>query len=89
LIVHQKPRFERVYRKLNSGEEKECVDEAIRLIISNPGIGSPKKGDLAGLFVYKFKVHRTEKLLAYTWKSDQIVLVALGTHENFYRDLKR
>ena len=28
-------------------------------------------------------------LLAYTWDGDDLVLLALGGHENFFRDLKR
>ena len=42
------------------------------------------------MFVVKFKVNQQEFLLGYT-KQDQLKLLyleALGSHENFYRDLK-
>lgn len=48
-----------------------------------------KKGDLAGVFVYKFKMHHQEILLAYEWIPRERLLLALGVHENFYRDLKQ
>ncbi len=50
-----------------------------------------KKGDLADLWVYKFRSRGQLWLLGYT-RDDGIRLIwleALGPHENFYRDLKR
>ncbi len=86
--VVQMPIFKRIYKKLHP-KEKWFVDEAIREIINNPKLGDEKKGDLSGVFVYKFKIHRQEILLAYEWDPKQRILLALGTHENFYRDLKK
>ena len=88
ISVIEKPAFKKAYKKLHS-EEKRFVDEAIHSIIQNPTIGQLKKGDLLGLSVYKFKVNRQEKLLAYVFNAAQILLVSLGSHENFYRDLKK
>lgn len=68
---------------------KLLVNEAVRLIVNNPKIGDEKKGDLVGVFVYKFKIHHQEFLLAYEWDAAQRMLLALWVHENFYRDLKR
>lgn len=85
--VVQKPAFLKVYKKLRP-EGKAIIDDAIQQIIKNPQIGELKNGDLSGLSVYKFKMNRQEKLLAYIWSDTQISLVNLGTHENFYRDLK-
>ncbi len=48
-----------------------------------------KKGDLLGVSVYKFKIQKQEMLLAYKWDPKTRLLLALGVHENFYRDLKR
>ena len=67
----------------------EAANDAIHAIIKNPSIGDEKKGDLAGVFVYKFKIHRQEMLLAYEWSPKERLLLALGVHENFYRDLKK
>lgn len=82
------PAFKKAYKKLHSNE-KSKVNEAIRAIIQNPKIGQEKKGDLAHVFVYKFKIHQHEMLLAYEWNPQERLLLALGVHENFYRNLKR
>ena len=88
VTVQQMPVFKKAYRKPHS-DQKQYVDDAIRAIIANPKIGQEKRGDLAGVFVYKFKIHHQEMLLAYEWHSHERLLLALGVHENFYRDLKR
>ena len=88
IIVKQMPAFKKAYKKLHINEKSE-VDDAIRAIIKNPSLGEEKKGDLAGVFVYKFKIHHQEQLLAYEWNSKERLLLALGVHENFYRDLKK
>jgi mRNA-degrading endonuclease RelE of RelBE toxin-antitoxin system len=88
IIVKQMPAFKKSYKKLHP-HEKNKVNDAIRTVIQNPTIGEGKKGDLAGIFVYKFKIHHREILLAYEWSPQERLLLALGVHENFYRDLKR
>lgn len=84
------PRFARATKKLYSAE-KEALDEAVRAIVANIGIGEAKKGDLAGVRVYKYRVKTELILLAYrvAEAEDAIKLLAFGPHENFYRDLKR
>ena len=82
------PAFKRVYKKLAAGQQA-VVDDAVRTIVADPGVGEAKKGDLAGVHVYKFPVNRQEMLLAYEWNPKTRVLLLLGSHENFYRDLKR
>ena len=52
-------------------------------------LAEPKKGDLAGGFVYKFKCNGQLTLLAYVYDPGTRLLLLLGSHENFYRDLKR
>ena len=88
ITVEQMPAFKKAYKKLHK-QEKTIVDDAIRAIIQDPEIGEGKKGDLAGVFVYKFKIHHQEMLLAYEWNPEQRLLLALGVHENFYQGLKR
>ena len=88
VVVNQMPSFKKTYKKLHA-KEKSQVNEAIREIIRHPKIGEEKKGDLAGVYVYKFKIHYQEMLLAYEWKPQERLLLALGVHENFYRDLKK
>jgi mRNA-degrading endonuclease RelE of RelBE toxin-antitoxin system len=82
------PGFKKAYKKLHSNERK-VVDKAIKEIIKDPGVGEEKKGDLAEVFVYKFKFHTKEFLLGYEWCPKERLLLALGVHENFYRDLKK
>ncbi len=82
------PSFKKAYKKLLP-DIKFKVDEAIHAITAEPKLGEEKKGDLAGVFVYKFKVNKQEILLAYEWNPILRVLLAVGVHENFYRDLKR
>ena len=86
--VRQMPAFKRIYKRLHKREKTE-VDAAIREIIVNPEIGEPKKGDLSGAYGHKFKMAKQETLLAYEWGVSLRLLLLLGSHENFYRDLKR
>lgn len=88
VTVRQMPPFKKAYKRLHSNQ-KQKVDDAIRTIIDDPKIGQEKKGDLNGVFVYKFKIHHQEMLLAYEWSLRDRLLLALATHENFYRNLKR
>ena len=88
ITIKQMPAFKKAYKKLHE-QEKIKVNTAIHAIILNPKIGEAKKGDLAGVYVYKFKIHHQEFLLAYEWDPTERLLLALGVHENFYRDLKK
>jgi mRNA interferase RelE/StbE len=80
--------FSRSYKKLHANQIKP-VNDAIRCILSNPSCGEEKKGDLAGVLVYKFRVQDQQFLLAYEYNKKTLFLLALGVHENFYRDLKK
>lgn len=86
--LEQTPVFRRGYKKLHQNQ-LQLVNEAIRHIAANPGIGEEKKGDLAGVLVYKFRVQDQQFLLAYQHDENTILLLALGIHENFYRNLKK
>ena len=88
--LKQTRRFARVYKKLPDAVAAD-VDSAAYAVAENPKVGERKKGDLAALFVYKFHSHKQLYLLGYT-VDDAVRLVyleAIGSHENFYRDLKR
>lgn len=82
------PAFKKAYKKLH-GQEKIEVNAAIRKIVEDPKLGQEKKGDLSGVYVYKFKIYHQEMLLAYEWNPQERLLLMLGVHENFYRDLKK
>ena len=83
------PTFSRAIKKLRPGQKAE-LDEAVRAIAENPVLGEAKVGDLAGVRVFKFRLSNQLCLLAYTQVDEETIkLLALGSHENFYRDLKR
>ena len=86
--VFLSPTFSRKLKKLTK-QEKVSLDEAVRFLIENPESGQQKKGDLLGGRVYKFKINKQLTLLSYELVSDSIHLLTFGSHENFYRDIKR
>ena len=88
--ILQTPTFKRATKRLHK-QQKQELDEAVRAIAADPGIGEGKKGDLAGVLVHKFTLNKQQALLAYEFFGDDkvIKLLALGSHGNFYRDLKR
>lgn len=88
LKVKSTPTFARSVKKLHD-KDKKAVDDAVREILAKPAIGEAKKGDLSGVSVYKFKINKQEILLAYSAGPDELLLISLGAHENFYRDMKR
>jgi len=80
---HTKKKFPPLFRKkLNEAEDEIAV---------NLFIGEEKTGDLKGIRVYKFKLFDQEILLAYQMDTYRkaVMFIAVGGHENFYRDLKR
>ena len=88
--VLQTPTFSKQVKKLHKNQKKD-LDDAVKIIIKDPAIGELKKGDLNGVQVYKFKMVKQLALLAYEFNAcgHQLILLALGSHENFYRDLKK
>jgi len=84
------PTFKKQVKKLHANQKKD-LDLAITEVIANPKIGSLKKGDLEEVQVYKFNMVKQLTLLAYEWQEqeEQLILLSLGSHENFYRDLKK
>lgn len=60
-------------------------------IALNPYSSERKKGDLKEVFVKKFPLLGEEYLLAYkvNKREREVIFLAIGGHENFYRDLKR
>jgi len=88
--IVQTRQFRQAIKKL-APKQKQEVDQAVRDIIESPTIGEQKVGDLDFLRVYKFRMNNQLTLLAYSYEEERIVLtlLALGSHENFYRDIKR
>ena len=86
--VLQTHRFAKQVKKLTIRQKSE-LDNRIRGILADPKIGEPKRGDLAGVYVYKFNLIKQRYLLAYTLSADALTLLMMGPHENFYRNLKK
>jgi len=93
LAIVASPSFARAAKKLHP-KDKQALDEAVQTIANNPELGEAKRGDLAGVWVVKFKLNNQETLLAYELLPNKqapeaLALLGVGPHENFYRDLKR
>ena len=86
MTIYQSRSFEQKVKKMPK-QEKEILDREIRQIAENPSIGEEKKGNLTGVFVYKFTLKTTQYLLAYRKVGQDLELVMIGPHENYYRDL--
>ena len=82
--------FKKAIKKLHSNQKTD-LDQAVKAIMKDPDIGQSKTGDLSGILVYKFKMAQQLTLLVYSYHDQTITLtlLALGTHENFYRNLKK
>ena len=85
--ILQSRQFERKVKKFTK-QEKKSLDKQILEISDNPVVGSEKKGDLRGVYIHKFKIKHTQYLLSYRFAEENLELIMIGPHENYYRDLK-
>ena len=85
--IFQSRIFAKKIKKLTKAE-KSSLDEALKIIVRNPEVGTEKKGDLRGIFVHKFKIKSLQYLLPYRFTENEMELIMLGPHENYYRNLK-
>ena len=95
-----KPPFSRFVKKAHKPLQL-AIEDAVEEICEKPEIGEAKVGDLAGIWVYKFKFNRQEFLIAYRPPTSEpkrqgieielliIDFYQVGLHENFYDALKR
>jgi hypothetical protein len=72
------------------------IEIRVAEVCNNPRIGRQKLGDLQGVFVYKFRFNTQEYLMAYQFdhfageiKITWIEFCQIGSHENFYSQLKK
>ena len=85
--IYQSRLFEKKVKKMTKAE-KEALDHEVKIIAKNPNIDEEKKGDLKSVYVHKFKLKTNLYLLAYRKCGADLELVMIGSHENYYRDLK-
>ena len=88
--VLQTPTFNKTVKKLKPNQKKQ-LNLAVQSLMENPTLEMQKKGDLAFLREHKFKMNKQLWLLGYSFNDGTLTieLMALGSHENFYRDIKR
>ncbi|HHX8477733.1 TPA: type II toxin-antitoxin system RelE/ParE family toxin [Vibrio diabolicus] len=88
--ILQTPTFKKAVKRLHKNQKMD-LDNAIRELLKDPYVGEQKKGDLSFLRVHKFKMVKQLTLLGYSYEDGTMTLelMALGSHENFYRDIKK
>ncbi len=88
--ILQTPGFKKTVKKLKANQKKE-LDAAVKKLKENPNLGEQKKGDLSFMRVHKFKMNKQLTQLGYSFNDGTLTLelMALGSHENFSRDIKR
>ena len=86
--IIQSPIFAKQKKKLHKQQIKD-LDEAVKSVFNDPTLGNMKVGDLQGIQVYKFKSKKQQILLAYELIDSTFYLYTFGSHENFYRNLKK
>lgn len=85
--IIQSRSFEKKTKRFTK-QEKKILDDQIQKIADNPKHAQEKKGDLRGVFVHKFKIKNIQYLPAYRFTGEDLELIMIGPHENYYRDLK-
>lgn len=65
------------------------IDKQVNKLVADPESGELKKGDLKGIRVYKFTYGSQLLLLSYEVKGDTLYLYTIGSHEIFYKRLKK
>jgi mRNA-degrading endonuclease RelE of RelBE toxin-antitoxin system len=86
------PSAEKFIRKIKEKPLKLKIKDAIDKICENPYVGTAKKGDLAGIWCYDVYYNKTNYEIAYKFEvygDDIIIVIMVGTRENFYDELKK
>jgi hypothetical protein len=67
--------------------EKLKLNDVIKTIVNNPTIGEEKRGDLKGIYFYKFKIENNLYLLSYRMREGRIEFITFGPHEKYYKNM--
>ena len=72
-----------------------AIEDEVDVVCATPEVGEIKVGDLAGIRVHKFRFNRQVYLMAYRLHTENVFVEFLsidfyqvGSHENFYDELK-
>jgi mRNA interferase RelE/StbE len=69
--------------------KKLLVKTIFEDIPQSPKKGNPKRGDLAGILTWSLTYQGTQYRIAYTFENKKLIVILLvGSHENFYTKLK-
>ena len=85
----------KILNKIRKSDKKlyEKINYAISKICLDPSVGDAQKGDLKGFFSLDVFHQTSNYELCYKIEEDEngdlIVIILIGTRENFYPELKR
>ena len=65
------------------------IEDEVEKIAIDPDIGKLKRGDLTGFRVHSFSYGGQKFLIAYCIVGNALMFYRIGSHENFYRELKK
>lgn len=84
------PRAEKQLRKIKEQALVKAFQECLAKAASQP-YKTEKVGDLRGIYSHGFAYNKTAYRIAYLIdeESRTIIVVGLGNHENFWRDIKK
>lgn len=84
------PKAEKFIKKQKEKKLKEKIRIALLEIQKNPYIGEKKIGDLAGIYGFDLFYNKTNYEISYKIYEDKniVVIILIGTRENFYEVLK-
>ena len=83
---------EKYFKKIREKGLKAAFRTALQTIAENPYTGKSKTGDLSGVYGYDVYYNKTNYEIAYYIYEDDgkaVVVIMVGTRENFYDELKR
>ena len=86
------PRAEKEIKKIKDKKLKGKIKDALIKLSENPYIGQAKKGDLSGIYGYDVYYNKTNYEISYKiYEVDnkKIIVIVIGTRENFYKELKK
>jgi hypothetical protein len=88
MLISYKPPFKKFVKKQTRSFQLVIEDE-VEAVIQNPLAGEGKKGDLTGFRIHKFSYQGQKYLLSYVIRTEVIAFFTIGSHENFYREIKK
>lgn len=81
----------KVLKKIKNKQLKQkFIDKIYNDIAITPYSGTAKKGDLVGIYAVGFNYAKVSYRIAYKIDQDEVIVIILliGSHENFYQKLK-